>query len=96
MKAIYYKKFRNIVESGAKHHKPKLLESYNPKSHKSDIIHNGKTTTEHYSGEHQGRIEDFKLEGGRTKKKLNFWGISCEKSRFYDKKSYFYQLRIHP
>jgi hypothetical protein len=23
----------------------------------------------------------------------NFWGISCEKSRFYAKKSYFFQLR---
>jgi hypothetical protein len=23
----------------------------------------------------------------------NFWGISCEKSRFYTKKSYFFQLR---
>ena len=22
----------------------------------------------------------------------NFWGISCEKSRFYAKKSYFYQF----
>jgi hypothetical protein len=28
--------------------------------------------------------------GGRRE---NFWGISCEKSRFYDKKSYFFQLR---
>ena len=55
MKAIYYKKVRNIVESGTKHHKPNLLESYNPESHKSDIIHNGKTTTEQYSGEHELR-----------------------------------------
>jgi hypothetical protein len=23
----------------------------------------------------------------------NFWGISCEQSRFYAKKSYFFQLR---
>jgi hypothetical protein len=28
--------------------------------------------------------------GGRRE---NFWGISCEKSRFYTKKSYFFQLR---
>ena len=28
--------------------------------------------------------------GGRRE---NFWGISCEKSRFYAQKSYFYQLR---
>ena len=28
--------------------------------------------------------------GGR---RINCWGISCEKSRFYAKKSYFFQLR---
>ena len=27
--------------------------------------------------------------GGRRE---NFWGISCEKSRFYAKKSYFFQF----
>ena len=44
----------------------------------------------------QGRIQDFKLGGGALKKiapsrgrRENFWGISCEKSRFYAKKSYF-------
>jgi hypothetical protein len=26
----------------------------------------------------------------------NFWGISCEKSRFYAKKSYFFQGGSHP
>jgi hypothetical protein len=49
----------------------------------------------------QVRIQDFKLEGGGALKKIapsgerreNFWGISCEKSRFYAKKSYFFQLR---
>ena len=48
----------------------------------------------------QGRIQDFKLGGGELKKivpsggrREHFWGISCEKSRFYDKKSYFFQLR---
>ena len=47
----------------------------------------------------QGRIQDFKLGGGGgggggALKKIapsrwrrgNFWGISCEKSRFYAKK----------
>ena len=46
---------------------------------------------------HQGWIQDFKLGGGGVLKKIapsrgrreNFWGISCEKSRFYAKKSYF-------
>ena len=47
----------------------------------------------------QGRIHDFKLGGGVLKKigpsggrRENFWGISCEKSRFYAKKSFFFQL----
>jgi hypothetical protein len=47
----------------------------------------------------QGRIQDFKLEGAHLKKfepsrgsNENFWGISCEKSRFYAKKSYFFQF----
>jgi hypothetical protein len=47
----------------------------------------------------QGRIQDFKLGwGGGALKKIapsggrceNFWGISCGKSRFYAKKSYFF------
>ena len=37
----------------------------------------------------QGRIQNFKL-GGALKQ---IWGISCEKSRFYAKKSYFFQLQ---
>ena len=52
----------------------------------------------------QGRIQDFKLGGGggggALKKiapsggRCNFLGgISCEKSRFYANKSYFFQLR---
>ena len=47
----------------------------------------------------QGRIQDFKLGGGPLKKiapsrgmRKNVWGISCEKSRFYSKKSYFFQF----
>jgi hypothetical protein len=48
----------------------------------------------------QGRMQDFKLGGGAHLKKIapsggrreNFWGISCEKSRFYAKKSYFFKF----
>ena len=47
----------------------------------------------------QGRIQDFKVGGGALRKiapsggrRENFWGISCEKSRFYAKKSYFFQF----
>ena len=47
----------------------------------------------------QGRIQDFKLGGGALKKitpsggrRENFWGISCEKSRFYANKSYSFQF----
>ena len=51
----------------------------------------------------QGRILDFKLGGGgahlkkmrRTEGGANFFlflGISCEKSRFYTKKSYFFPI----
>ena len=51
--------------------------------------------------DNQGRIQDFKLGGGGAHlKKIapsggrheNFWGVSCEKSRFYAKKSYFFQF----
>ena len=48
----------------------------------------------------QGRVQDFKLGGAHLKKiapsggrREHFWGISCEKSRFYAKKSNFLQLR---
>jgi len=47
----------------------------------------------------QGWIQDFKLGEGALKiivpsgaRRENFWGISCEKSRFYAKKSYFFQF----
>ena len=51
-------------------------------------------------GHFQGRIRDFKLGGGALLKKLRraeggakiVLGISCEKSRFYAKKSYFFQF----
>jgi hypothetical protein len=47
----------------------------------------------------QGRIQDFKLGGGALKKiapsrgrRENFWGSSCEKSRFYAKKIIFFPI----
>jgi hypothetical protein len=48
----------------------------------------------------QGRILDFKLGGWGALKKITpsggrcekIWGISCEKSRFYAKKSYFFPI----
>ena len=51
-------------------------------------------------GQFQGRIQDFKLGGGGALKKIvpsggrreNFWVFSYEKSRFYAKKSYFFQF----
>jgi hypothetical protein len=49
----------------------------------------------------QGRIQNFKLGGGALKKiapsggrREHFWGISCEKSRFYAKQSYFFHFKI--
>ena len=50
------------------------------------------------SGCFQGRIQDFKLGGVHLKfvprggRREHFLGISCEKSRFYAKKSYFFQF----
>ena len=47
----------------------------------------------------QGRIQDFKSGGGTLKKiapsggrRENIWGILCQKSRFYAKKSYFFPI----
>ena len=48
-----------------------------------------------------GADPGFQVRGGGALKKIapsggrreNFGGISCEKSRFYAKKSYFFQLR---
>jgi hypothetical protein len=44
-----------------------------------------------------GADPGFQVRGGRLKKKCggrreNFWGISCEKSRNYAKKTYFFQF----
>ena len=52
----------------------------------------------------QGRIQDFKLGGGSGIKKITpsggrrqkFWGITCEKSRFYANKSYFFPILGDP
>ena len=51
----------------------------------------------------QGRIQDFKLGGGGGAhlkiigpsggRHEHFWGITCEKSRFYAKQSYFSNFR---
>ena len=38
----------------------------------------------------RGALKKIAPSGGRRE---NCWGISCEKSRFYAKKSYFFQLR---
>ena len=47
-----------------------------------------------------GADPGFQVRGGALKKiapsggrHQNVWGISCEKSRFYPKKSYCFQLR---
>ena len=47
----------------------------------------------------QGRIQDLMLGGGRTYKNCaerrearKFWGISCEKSRFYANKIIFFPI----
>jgi len=36
-----------------------------------------------------GSLKNIALTGGRRE---NIWGISCEKSRFYAKKSYLFQF----
>ena len=36
-----------------------------------------------------GALKKIAPSGGRRE---NFWGISCEKSRFYAKKSYIFQF----
>ena len=60
-------------------------------------------TTSQYQCRYQGRIQDFKLGGGGAVKKIapsggrheNFWGISCENSRFYAKKA-DYRISLLP
>ena len=51
------------------------------------------------SGGEPGADPGFQVRGGALKKiapsegrRENLWGISCEKSRFYAKKSYFFQF----
>ena len=50
--------------------------------------------------EFSGADPGFQVKGGALKKiapsrgrREHFWGISCEKSRFYAKKSYFFQFQ---
>ena len=40
-----------------------------------------------------GALKKIVPSGGRCE---NFWGISCEKSRFYSKKSYFFPILGDP
>jgi hypothetical protein len=54
-----------------------------------------KLMTIQYTGADPG----FQVRGGALKifapsgrRRENFWGISCEKSRFYAKQSYFFQF----
>ena len=64
------------------------------------LYRGGSVPIHHKSYNLQGWIQDFKLGGGALKKiapsggrREFFWGISCEKSRFYaKKKSYFFQF----
>jgi hypothetical protein len=72
------------------------LEPYKPMAMKPLLV-----PQSHHFYKVQGRIQDFKLGGGGALKKLRSaeggrekcWGISCEKSRFYAKKLYVFQLR---
>ena len=55
-------------------------------------------TTTNAISDYQGRSQDFKL-GGALKQiapsggwREKFWGISCEKLRFYAKNSYVFQF----
>jgi hypothetical protein len=65
----------------------------------SVCILNGKCLS-HSRGRNTGADSEFQVRGGGTLKKIalsggrreHFWGISCEKSRFYAKKSYFFQF----
>ena len=41
----------------------------------------------------QARVAHLKKIAPSGGRRENCWGISCEKSRFYAKKSYFFQLR---
>ena len=62
-------------------------------SYKKKILHC--VLNEYITGADPG----FQVRGGALKKmapsegrRENFWGTSCEKSRFYAKKSYFFQF----
>jgi hypothetical protein len=66
----------------------------------SVCILNGKCLS-HSRGRNAGADPEFQVGGGGGTlktivlsggKREHFWGISCEKSRFYAKKSYFFQF----
>ena len=59
------------------------------------VSYHYKDQTKHVAGADPG----FQVRGGALKKiapsvgrRKNFWGISCEKSRFYAKKIIFFQI----
>ena len=67
---------------------PTFLHSVSPMSdRKSEVFAISGVGLFTFSVYYQERIQDFKLGRGK-----NFGGISCEKSRFYAKKSYFFQF----
>ena len=67
------------------------------------ILYTTKKENKTYKFDHctiAGADQGFQVRGGALKKIApsrgrheNFWGISCEKSRFYAKKSYFSNFR---
>ena len=60
------------------------------RSHEHDITSSTITGADPGFQVRGGALKKIAPSGGRRE---NFWGISCEKSRFYTKKSYFFQLR---
>ena len=66
-----------------------------------DLSHPNRHANHYITNTIQGRIQDFKLGGGGALNKIkpsggrreDCWDISCEKSRFYAKKSFFSNFR---
>ena len=60
----------------------------------TDILNHGSSNFQSYSGSDPGfqvrggvHLKKIALSGGRRE---HFWGISCEKSRFYAKKTHIF------